>query len=135
MPMKNARLVVAIITNLLDEAIIVAVIIWGLPRLGVHLPLYGLVLICVAFLVYAVGFYTVGSQILRKKPIPGFSDMVGTEGRAASRLSPWGFVKIMGELWESRSEGGNIDKGEYVIVTDQIGLKLVVRRKPPATLS
>jgi membrane-bound ClpP family serine protease len=133
--MKNARLLVAIITNILDEGIIIALILWGLPRLGIHLPLYGLVLICVAFLVYAVGFYTVGSQILRKKPIPGFSDMVGTEGRAATRLTPGGFVKIGGELWEARTEIGIVEKGEYVIVADQIGLKLVVRRKPPSSPS
>lgn len=133
--MKNARLLVAIITNILDEAIIIALILWGLPRLGIHLPLYGLVLICVAFLVYAVGFYTVGSQILRKKPIPGFSNMVGTEGRAATRLSPRGFVIIGGELWEARTETGIVEKGEYVIVADQIGLKLVVLRKPPSSPS
>ncbi len=129
--MKNARLIVAIITNLLDEAIIVAFIIFGLPRLGVQIPLYGIILIGVGFLVYAVGFYTIGSKILRKKPLPGFTDMVGVEGRVVSRLAPNGFVRIQGELWESRAESGMIDAGTDIIVVDQYGLKLVVRRKLP----
>jgi membrane-bound ClpP family serine protease len=128
--MKNARLIVAVITNLLDEAIIIGLILWGLPRLGIRIPVYVLVLVSVAFLIYAVGFYTVGSKILRKKPLPGFSSMIDTEGRAATVLSPKGLVIIEGELWEARSESGIIEKGEDVVVTGQLGLKLVVRRKP-----
>ncbi len=55
--MKNARLLVAVITNILDEAIIMAIIIVGLPRLGVNLPLWATILVGSLFLVYAVGFY------------------------------------------------------------------------------
>jgi membrane-bound ClpP family serine protease len=125
--MSNARLIIAIITNLLDEGIIVAFIIFGLPRLGVHIPLYGIILIGVAFLVYAVGFYTIGSRILKKKPIPGFSDMIGTKGRTVSRLNPQGLVKIESELWEAKAETGNISAGTDIVVVDQYGLKLIVR--------
>ena len=133
--MKNARLIIAIITNLLDEAIIVALIIFGLPRLGIQIPLYGIILIGVGFLVYAVGFYTVGSRILRKKPLPGLTDMVGVEGRAVSRLAPKGFVRIQGELWESKADSGVINAGKDVIVIDQYGLKLIVRPKLPTDSS
>jgi membrane-bound ClpP family serine protease len=128
--MKNARLLIAIITSLLDEAIIVAAIIWGLPRLGVDIPLYGIILICIAFVIYAVSFYLIGSNILRKKPMPGFTQMVGVEGRTVSRLDPRGFVRVEGELWESKAESGSIQSGVDVIVVDQYGLKLVVRPKP-----
>jgi membrane-bound ClpP family serine protease len=133
--MKNARLVVAIITNLLDEAIIVAFIIFGLPRLGVQIPLYGILLIGAGFLIYAVGFYTIGSRILRKKPFPGLTDMVGVEGRVVKRLAPEGFIKIQGELWASRADSGTLDVGTDVIVADQYGLKLIVRRKLPTDSS
>jgi membrane-bound ClpP family serine protease len=127
--MKNARIIIAIITNLLDEAIIVAIIIFGLPRLGVHIPLYGSILIGAAFLVYALAFYTIGSSILRKKPMLGFTSMVGTGGRVVSQLAPEGFVRIQGELWQAKTERGTIDAGADVIVKDQYGFKLVVRQK------
>jgi membrane-bound ClpP family serine protease len=127
--MSNARLIIAIVTNLLDEGIIVAFIIFGLPRLGVHIPLYGIIIIGVGFLVYAVGFYTIGTRILRKKPLPGFSDMIGTEGRAVNRLEPQGMVKIESELWDAKAETGKINAGTEVVVVDQYGLKLIVRPK------
>ncbi len=127
--MKNARLVLAIITNLLDEAIIVAAIIFGLPRLGINIPLWGTILICVAFLIYAYIFYRIGSTILKKKPLPGLSDMVGMEGKAASKLNPDGLIRIEGELWKARSQSGTIESGDSVIVTGQTGLKLLVSRK------
>lgn len=133
--MKNPRLIIAIITNLLDEAIIVAFIIFGLPRLGVQIPTWALILIGVGFLVYAVGFYTIGSRVLNKKPLPGLTSMVGVEGRAMTRLAPEGFVRVEGELWASRTDAGTIDAGTMVIVTQQRRLKLTVRSKtPPASL-
>lgn len=129
--MKNPRLIVAILTNLIDEAIILALIVFGLPRLGVHIPFYGLILIGVGFLVYAVGFYTIGSKVLRKRPLPGLTDMVGVEGRAVSQLAPEGFIRVEGELWEARADIGVIDIGMDIIVIEQYGLKLIVRRKLP----
>jgi len=119
----------AILTNVLGEAVIVAVIIWGLPRWGIHIPLYGLILTCVAFAVYGVVSFLIGSRTLRRKPLPGLTTMVGIEGRVVSRLAPECFVRIGGELWNARAENGSIDVGADVIVVRQSGLKVVVRRK------
>ena len=125
----SARLLIAIINNLLIEAIIVTVILWVFPRFGVHIPLYGLILICVAFLIYAAVSYNIGSLTLKKKQLPGFTTMVGVEGEAVDGLAPQGLVRIEGELWSSVSENGPIDEGTQVIVVRQNGLKLVVRPK------
>ena len=125
----SARLIMAVLSNLLIEAIIVVVILWGLPRLGIRIPLYGLILICVAFLTYAVISYNIGSRTLRKKPMPGFTTMVGVEGQVVIRLAPEGLVRIEGELWNARSENGPIDVGTDVVVVGQNGLKVVVRPK------
>jgi membrane-bound ClpP family serine protease len=46
-----------------------------------------------------------------------------------SLLNPDGFVRIKGELWDSVTEGDTIEVGIDVIVTQQNGLKLTVRRK------
>jgi membrane-bound ClpP family serine protease len=125
----NARLIMAIFTNLVYEAVIVAVIMWGLPRWGIHIPLYGLILICVAFAVYGIASFLIGSRTLRTKPLPGLTTMVGIEGQVVSRLAPEGFVRIGGELWNARAEDGSIDVGADVIVVVQSGLKVVVRQK------
>jgi membrane-bound ClpP family serine protease len=132
--MKNPRLIIAIVSTLLDETIIVAVIILGLPKLGVQLPLFVIILICSGFLIWAVGLYTIGSKILRKKPLPGFTNMVGVEGRVVKRLAPQGFIRVQGELWESRAENGVIEAGTDIVVVSQNGLKLVVRQKTPTVL-
>ena len=125
----NARLIMAVFTNLLYEAIIVAVTLWGLPRWGIRIPLYGLILICVAFAVYGVVSFLIGGRTLRRRPLPGLTTMVDLEGQVVSRLAPEGFVRIGGELWNARAENGSIEVGADVIVVRQSGLKVVVRRK------
>jgi membrane-bound ClpP family serine protease len=127
--MKSGRFIIAVITNLLDEAIIVAIILWGLPRLGVHIPLWGTILICIGFIIYAVLFYIIGSSALIKRPVPGFTDMVSMEGQAISRLNPNGMVKVASELWSAHTDQGPIESGERIFVIKQKGFKLLVRRR------
>ena len=128
--MKNARLIIAIVTTLLDEIIIVALILWGLPRLGVNIPLYGTILIALGFLLFAVATFRIGSRTLRQKPLAGLPNMEGVEGRVVRRLAPKGFIRAGGELWEARTEEGVIEVGADVIVVAQSGLKVTVQRKP-----
>jgi membrane-bound serine protease (ClpP class) len=127
--MKNGRLIIAILTSLLDEALIVFVILWGLPKLGVHIPLYIIILICAAFLGYAAVFYRAGSRALIKRPVMGFTDQVGLEGKVVVRLNPGGTVKIAGELWNAKAERGEIEVGTRVEVIGQRGFKVIVRRR------
>ena len=75
----NARLIIAIITSLLDEAIIVGLILWGLPKLGVKIPLWGMILAIIAFAIFAVASFRIGSHTLKKKAMPGFAEMTGME--------------------------------------------------------
>jgi membrane-bound serine protease (ClpP class) len=129
----NVRLIVAIITSLLDEAAIVAAIIWGLPHLGVKLPMWGIIVIVTGFAIFAVVSFRVGSRTLSKKPMAGFTNMIGTEGLATGKLNPDGFVKIESELWAARAENGPIEAGINVVVIAQKGLKLVVKPIPQPT--
>lgn len=125
----NVRLIVAFVTSLLDEAIILALILWGLPKLGVSLSLFWTVLIVVFFAIWAVVTFRIGTRALSQEPVIGLSSMVGTQGKVASRLSPEGFVIIKGELWLARSETGEaIGTCEEIVVTGQKGLKLTVRK-------
>jgi len=120
----TARLITAIISTLLEEAALVVIVLWGLPKLGIHIPLAGLIVLMVAWCAWSVYTYRLGSRALKMKPV--LPTMVGSKGRVASPLLPQGLVSIRGELWIATSTSGKIDIGEEVIVVEQDGLKLVV---------
>jgi len=124
----TARLILAIFSTLLEEAALVVVVLWGLPQLGIHIPLAGLIALMVAWGAFSIFTYRMGSRALRRKPLIGLPGMVGSKGEVVSPLAPKGVVRIKGELWESTSAGGRIDIGEEVTVVGQDGLKLVVRK-------
>ena len=59
----------------------------------------------------------------------GLTDMTGARGIVVKELRPEGMVKINGELWAARStDGETIQKGERIVVENQVGLKLTVRK-------
>jgi membrane-bound ClpP family serine protease len=129
--MMTTRLIIAIVTTLAEEAALVAIVLWGLPKVGVNLHVGVFIALMVALAAYSVTTYRMGSRALKRKPVVGLPAMVGARGRAVSDLAPEGTVKIKGELWESRAEGRRINAGADVTVIGQEGLKLIVRREKP----
>lgn len=128
----TGRLIFAIISTLLEETAIVVILRWGLPELGVRIPLLGLIALMLAWAGYSVATYRMGSRALKKKPVTALPDMVGSQGVVVSPLASEGLVKIKGELWRARSESGEMKSGVEVIVVRQNGLKLVVCKCSPA---
>jgi len=126
--MTTVRLILAILSTLLEEAAVVVVVLWGLPKLGIRIPLAGLIALMAALAAYAVITYRMGSRALRRKTVAGLTDMVGSKGKVVTPLDLEGLVRIKGELWKSKSVDERIDAGEEVIVVKQDGLKLIVRR-------
>jgi len=124
----TARFILAIVSTLLEEAALVVIVLWGLPRFGIYIPLWGLVLLMIAWCAYNVYAYRIGSRALRRKPVAGLTVMVGSKGEVVNRLVPEGFVKIKGELWRATSVDKNIKVGEEVTVVGQDGLKLIVSK-------
>ncbi len=125
----SVRLVFAIISTLLEEAALVAVALWGLPQIGIEIPLPGLIVLMVLWGGFSVFTYRMGSQALRRKLVVGLPVTVGTRGKAVRQLAPDGIARIKGELWEAESAHGNIEAGEEVIVIGHDGLKLIVKQK------
>jgi len=121
----SARLVLAIFSTLLEEAALVAVVLWGLPQLGIHIPRAGLIAMMVAWGAFSVFTYRMGSRALRRKPVVDLLPMIGSRGKVVSPLTPEGLVRIKGELWIVKSAGGRMDIGEEVTVVGQDGLKLI----------
>jgi len=116
-----------VFTSLLEQAALVAVVLWGLPQVDVHLPPWVLVPASVALTAYNVFTYRKVSQALNVRPLAGLPDMVGTRGKAVGRLNPAGQVRIRGELWSAEAESGELTSGMKVVVVGQTGLRLVVR--------
>ncbi|MFC2022344.1 NfeD family protein [Chloroflexota bacterium] len=123
----TARLILAIISTLLEEVALVAIVFWALPQIDIHIPLAGLIALMVAWGAYSVFVYRLGSRALRKKPVISVPDMVGDKGKVVSPLVPEGLVRIKSELWVAKSAGAEIQPGGEVVVIEQDGLKLVVR--------
>lgn len=129
----NGRLILAIISTLLEEAAIAVIVLLGLPRLGLYLPLPGLIALMVLWLAYSVVIYRAGSRALRRKPVINIP-VIGSKGKVVSPLAPEGLVRIKGELWVATSAGKKLGVGSEVIVEEQDGLRLVVRRSSPSNL-
>ena len=129
--MMRARLILAILSTLLEEAALVAIVLWGLPRLDIHIPHAGLIALMVVWAAFSIFTYRMGSQALKKKPVVGLPAMIDSKAKVVSPLIPAGMVRIKGELWEAVSIGGTIDIGEEVIVLGQDALKLIVRKRRP----
>jgi len=130
----SARLIFAIFSTLLEEILLAVAVLWGLPYLGIHIPIAGLVVLMVALATYAVISYRVVSRSLKKKPIVGLPAMIGSKAKVVSPLAPEGLVKIRDELWKAKSAGTKIDAGEEVTVVGQDGLELIVHKNSNSDL-
>lgn len=123
----SSRLVFAIISTAVEEVLLVIAMLWGLPYLGIHLPLAGLIVLMVALLAYAVTSYTITSRSLKRKPVVGQLTMIGSKAKVVSVLDPDGLVKIRDEIWQAKTAGTKISIGEVVTVIEQDGLMLIVQ--------
>ena len=130
----KGRLIIAIVSTTLEEIALALGVLWGLPKLGIHIPLWVLIIVMMAWAAYTVTTYRMGSRALRRKPVHGLTAMLGSEGKIVSSLVPEGLVRIKGELWKAKSASGSMDIGEKVIVVGQDGLELTVRKRNPQDL-
>lgn len=62
----------------------------------------------------------------RRRPTVGVETLVGRGAEVVEPLRPRGRVRIDGELWNARFDGGTARVGETVRVTEVDGLTLVV---------
>ena len=124
----KGRLILSITTTIIEEAAIAAVVLWGLPRWNIRIPLWGLIIIMTAWTAYSIFTHRAGSRALKRKQPTGLLNMIGCKGEVISPLAPKGLVKIKGELWAARSASGEMTQGEEVTVVGQDRLKLIVQK-------
>jgi membrane-bound serine protease (ClpP class) len=117
--------VYTLITTILEEAALVAIVLWLLPRFGINIPLWGLILLMIALGAYTYITYRLGKKALDKKPIVSPDTIVGSKCKATTLLAPQGYVRVGGELWRA-SSSSTIRPGEEAIVVGREGITLLV---------
>ena len=114
-----------IATGLLKGTVLAAIVLWLLPVLwGINIPIWGLILLMVVFVIYEVITFRLGRRALKRKPTT--SPQVGCCGIATTPLTPDGYVQVEGELWRARSSDMNIKKGDDIVVVEVNRLTLSV---------
>ena len=119
----KAYTVHTLITTLLEEAALAAVVLWLLPMFGINIPLWGLILMIAALGAYAWVNYRLGRKALDKKPI--ISPDVGSRGQTTTPISPTGYVRVNGELWRA-SSSSTINADEEIVVVGMKEMTLLV---------
>ena len=116
-----------IISGIAEETVLAALVLWGLPRMGINVPVWLLVLAMIVLAGYGVFTYRKSRQALLAPPVAGLASLVGEKGKALSALAPSGTVRVSGETWAAESAGGSIEPGGRVVVVSQDRLRLTVR--------
>ena len=113
---KQAYVTLNIATGLLKLAALAAIVLWLLPLGGIHIPIWGLILLIVALVIYEIITIRLGWRALKRKPTASLEGMVGCFGRATTPLNPGGYVQVQGELWHALSSDTHINEGDDVVV-------------------
>ena len=124
----KARLALAVVSTSLEEAALWVIWRWLLPDFGIKLPVAVLIVVMIVWAAFGTWLFIFTTRVLKKQAAVGLPSMVGAVGKVASRLAPEGLVRIRGELWGAKSNEGNIEAGEAVVVVSEQGLKLFVRK-------
>ena len=99
------------------------VVLWLLPKVSINIPLWGLIPMMIALGAYNYMTYRLGKKALVKKPMISLD--IGSRGRTTTPISPKGYVRVNGELWQAWSNS-KIDAGEQVTVVGIEGMTLLV---------
>jgi len=126
--MTTARLILAIVSTSAVEAALFTIWRWVLPEWGIEISLTVLIAVMAAWAIFAVVDFWFVTRILKRQAVVGLPTMIGSKGKVASPLAPEGQVIIKGELWGAESIDRNIGIGEKIMVVEQDGLKLIVRK-------
>ena len=113
-------------TGLFKGAVLAAILLWLLPLWGVSIPIWGLILIVIAFLIYEIVTFRLGRRALERKPAIWSGAIVGRYGKATMPLTPDGYVQVDGELWHASSIDTNINDGDDIVVVELDRLTLRV---------
>ena len=113
---------------LLDEAIVIAVVLFLLHWFGVEIPLVLMIVIAVLAGIFVFIIHVKVIPSFHRKQVTGREGIIGLQGTVLQSLTPLGTVHIEGENWKARSDGDYIEAGGNVEVTGIKGLELTVKQ-------
>src|SRR4030042_2206351 len=119
----------AILGWMIEEAILVAVVLWLLPLFNINVPLWGLAILMAGLAVHSFNMYRIGRPTFFVKPKVAAENIIGDEGTVTRRLAPEGYVKVKGALWKAMCEEAELEIGDDVVVGGIERLKLIVSPK------
>ena len=123
-------IILNIATGLLKGAVLAAIVLWLLPLWGIKIPIWGLIIIVIAFLCYEIVTFRLGKRALERKPAVWSKAIVGCCGEAKTPLTPYGYVQVQGELWRALSSDADINEGDDIVVVELDRLTLRVAPLP-----
>lgn len=116
----------AVVSSIVEQGVLVAVVLWLLPRFGINIPLWALVVMVIALGVYGYVGYRLGRSALERKPMMASEAMLGSQCTVMTPLAPRGYVKVGSEMWRASSRGLVIEKGQEVVIVGIEDLTLLV---------
>jgi len=124
---KKAYTLYSLVRLLFDEAALVAVVLLLLPRFGINIPVWLLIVFMVAWAVYSCLTSRLVAKVIGRAAAVGPETLIGASGNTTTPLSPDGYVRVGTELWQAHSVSGDIEIGARVVVVGINRLTLLVK--------
>ena len=116
---------------LLDDAIVVAGIIFALWFFEIKIPLPITITIAIIGGIFVFIIHVAVIPSFHRKQVTGREGMTGLQGRVVEPLTPFGTIIVQGEHWKAKSLSDKIEVDEDVEIVGIDGLTLTVKRKSP----
>jgi len=119
---QRAYALYILISTIIQEAILIVGLLLILPYFGVNVPIWVVVMVSLGWAVWSYIGYTLGANVLARKPVSGIEAMVGAMCRTTTPLSPRGYVRAGSELWKAYSSRAHVDADVDVMIVEVKGL-------------
>ena len=116
---------------LLDEAVVVAAIIFALWFFKINIPLPITIAIAIVGGIFVFIVHVAVIPSFHRKQVTGREGMIGLQGRVVEPLNPVGTIIVKGEHWKAKSLYDEIGVDEDVEIVGIDGLTLTIKRKAP----
>jgi membrane protein implicated in regulation of membrane protease activity len=121
--------VYSLISTVIEEIAIAALLLWILPAFGVIVPPWAVAAVMACFAVYCYIMYRVGHPTVLYEGVTEPGSIVGSTGIVETIVQSEVWVRVQGELWKASCTGCRLKEGDEVTVTAIDGLSLTVRKK------
>ena len=112
---------------LVEEVILAVTLSWFLPRLGINIPLWLIIVLMEAWAIYSYLTSKLVAKVIDRPAAVGPEALLGVKGITTTLLSPDGCVRVGSELWQAHSMAGDIETGTEVVILGVDRLTLLVK--------